>query len=198
MVAKRRPFGIASREDPTAALDDSIYFDHETFSLQILRSCRQTYNDFTRTLWSTNTFSFNDSLKVERSSVREGASRRICRKSLRLYTDWDFNEHEEWTTALKIATVRPLQGLWKLRSRIEWSMASGVYRSIKQQTHFPNHTRFIEGSEKLATLPLTSVEIAVKKSPFRESRKHGKTNDRGRKGWSMPESYAKCSSVQGS
>ena len=159
------------------SLDDSIYLDHETLSLQILRSCRQTYNDANRILWSTNTFSFNDGMTFERFVGTRSLIQKHMLKSLRFHirVDWEIDEHKEWNTALKIATVRSLQGLRQLRLRIEWSIASGVYRLMKQHSLFPYCTRYIEGLQKLATLPLTSVEIAVKKFPFRERQSMAKS-----------------------
>ena len=88
-------------------------------------------------------------------------------KILRSYRSWDFDEHEEWSTALKIATVRSLQGLRQVKLRIEWSMTSAIYSLMKQKTHLSYCNRDTEGLQELATLPLTSVEIAFKKSPFR-------------------------------
>ena len=64
---------------------------------------------------------------------------------------------------------------------------------MKQHLHFLNYTSFVEGLQKLATLPLTRVDIAVKNSLFREQRKHGKSIVEEKDG--IPKSYAKCSSV---
>ena len=65
-----------------------------------------------------------------------------------------------------------------MRLLIERSIASAIYRFMKQHSRFDKCTSFIEGLQKLANLPLTSVDTAVNKFQFRNHESMAKARSR--------------------
>lgn len=141
---------------------DSLYGDRETLPLQILRSCRQMYIEANQILWSSNSFSFNESIASKCFMGTRTVIQKRALKRLRLEMEWHLGGHKEWDSALSIAVIRSLHGLQHLRLNIGCSMRSKDYDNIKKRFTGLYGTIFVGGLEKIATLPLTSVEIFVK------------------------------------
>ena len=75
-------------------------------------------------------------------------------KKLRLQMDYT-EGHKEWNSALNFAVLRSLHGLLHLRLSVEYEYP------MKRFTG-PYRISYAEGLEKIATLPLTHVEVGVK------------------------------------
>ena len=133
------------------------YFDHEMMRLSILRSCRQIYVEANNILWTSNTFSFADSVTFRRFMMIRTIHQKRLIESLRLQMEW---VDHQWTKSLNMALVRSLSGLRRLRLNIEHKLLFGSYESSKSHNLLYITTHF-DGLKKLSTLPLTEVEIVV-------------------------------------
>lgn len=135
-----------------------------TLPLRILRSCRQIYTEANQILWSTNTFSFDEGIAFKCFIGTRTLIQKRALKKLRFQMYWHQGGHKDWNSALNIALIRSLHGLRHLRLSIEYSLASKDYQFTKKNFTGPYRTIFKGGLEKIATLPLTHVEISVKDS----------------------------------
>lgn len=68
-------------------------------------------------------------------------------------------EHKDWNSALNFAVVRSLHGLRHLRLSIAYSFISKDYEYLKNLFTGSSRNSYVEGLEKIATLPLTRVEL---------------------------------------
>ena len=133
------------------------YFEHEMMRLSVLRSCRQIYVEANNILWTSNTFSFADSLTFKRFMMTRSIHQKRLIESLRLQMEWvDY----QWNKSLNMALVRSLSGLRRLRLNIEQRLLFGSYEWAKGHNLLYITTHF-DGLKKLSTLPLTEVEIVV-------------------------------------
>ena len=138
-------------------------WDDEPFPLSILRSCRQIYHEAGQILWSTNTFSFTDGATFQRFMGTRSLIQKRTLKKLRFEMNWDTQEEAtRWNSALNITIIRSLQGLRQLRMCIYYSLGWRDYEFMKYRFTTPYGTSYVKGIERMAILPLTSVEIAVK------------------------------------
>ena len=148
---------------PHEQCDNMVYcssWGHETLSLDILRSCRQMYIEANQVLWSTNTFSFNGGIDFKSFMETRTLIQKRTLKKLRLSMDYSL-DHKEWNSALNFAVLRSLHGLRHLRLSIDFSLTSRGHVHLKNHFTGPYRTGYFETLEKIATLPLTHVEIGV-------------------------------------
>ena len=142
--------------------------DPESMHLTVLRVCRQIYNEANDILWATNTFSFNDADPtfidfIESRTTRQKHSLR----KLRFQMDWVYEDDKCWNRVLRMTLVRSLIGLRSLRLQINHSMKAEVYQCAKARGDGLGlfQMRQLKFVEKLATLPLTDVEVFVSDFP---------------------------------
>ena len=133
------------------------YFHHEMMRLSVLRSCRQIYVEANNILWTSNTFSFADSVTFRRFMMTRNIHQKRLIESLRLQMEW---VDKQWNKSLNMALVRSLSGLRRLRLNIEHKLLFGSYESEKS-LNLPYPTLHFDGLKKLSTLLLTEVEIVV-------------------------------------
>ncbi len=88
-------------------------------------------------------------------------------KKLRLQMDHS-EEHKDWNSALNFAVVRSLHGLRHLRLSIAYSFISKDYEYLKNLFTGSSRNSYVEGLEKIATLPLTRVELVVRRPDYAE------------------------------
>ena len=135
--------------------------------LSVLRSCRQIYVEANNILWTSNTFSFADSVTFKRFMMTRTIHQKRLIESLRLQMEWvDY----QWDRSLKMALVRSLSGLRRLRLNMEQKLLIGSYESAKSR-NLLYITTHCDGLKKLSTLPLAEVEIVVE-TPIIESEDH--------------------------
>ncbi|CAF9917826.1 hypothetical protein IMSHALPRED_003758 [Imshaugia aleurites] len=77
---------------------------------------------------------------------------------------WGMEEAKRWNRALNIAAIRSLQGLRQVRLRIHYILTSED-ENMKNCINVFNCPSSFEDLKKLAILPLSSIEIAVKNLP---------------------------------
>ena len=143
------------------------YFDHEMMRLSVLRSCRHIYVEANNILWTSNTFSFANSVTFKRFMMTRTNYQKRLIESLRLQMEWgDY----QWNKSLNMALVRSLSGLRRLRLNTEQKLLFGSYEFAKSHNLLYIITQS-DGLKKLSTLPLTEVEIVVETPAF-ESEDH--------------------------
>lgn len=135
---------------------------HETeMQLGFLRTCRQFYNEATPILWSTNTFSFNDTPTFERfMETRDSIQKKSIRKP-RLAIDTACSSKMWWNLAINVPLIRSLRRLRHLELLIGsedfihpvWGDDFGL--------DTPFDSRFEECVRKLSILPLISVHVRI-------------------------------------
>lgn len=141
----------------------------ESVHLTVLRVCRQIYNEANDVLWSTNTFSFSeaDPTFVDFMESRTTHQKQTLRK-LRLQMDWVYEDEKGWNRILGVKRLRSLTGIRSLRLQINHSMEAALYheakvRGVELAFFQPHQHEFVL---KLATLPLTDVEVFVSDFPI--------------------------------
>lgn len=72
------------------------------------------------------------------------------------------DEHKFWTSSLNMAIIQSLQGLRHLRLHTDHGLALEDYDLLKNRFTSLHCTSYVESLEKIANLPLTSVEVVVK------------------------------------
>ena len=136
--------------------------------LTVLRVCRQIYNEANDVLWSTNTFSFNeaDPTFVDFMESRTTHQKQTLRK-LRLQMDWVYGDEKGWNRIFGVKRLRSLTGIRSLRLQINHSMEAALYHEAKvggdELAFFQPHQH--EFVLKMATIPLTDVEVFVSDYP---------------------------------
>ena len=160
-VCDRRPI-----QDPDPDFG-FLYEEAEPLSLTVLRSCRQVYCEANDMLLTTNTFAFADPTSFKQFlSTRTPYQKRLIRR-LRFYMNWCMLEPSAWNSALTMPTIRSLSGLRHLRLQIHHKMDSNVWRFLKGNNILYS-TTFCTGLQKLSTLPLKEVDIAVRTPSYLE------------------------------
>ncbi|KAI4150262.1 MAG: hypothetical protein L6R39_002314 [Caloplaca ligustica] len=135
-----------------------------TMHLNVLRSCRQIYDEADHILWTSNTFSLANGITFERFMADRRIQQRRLIRSLRLEMSW-YNTDDIclWNKALSTALVSSLSGLQTLRLQIVHDMTEHTWGKVNH--FFLDRTSLCDGLRRLSTLPLKNVEVAVRPSP---------------------------------
>ena len=133
--------------------------------LQVLRTCRQVYLEASRTLWTTNTFSFSDPDVLKRFMNDRKMAQKQLLKKLHLDVRWlSRGQKRAWDRALTLTLVRSLKGLRKVDLYIEQDILNR-YLQIDSNPMFgsPDHLKdeFFVELMKLKILPLESVAVHI-------------------------------------
>lgn len=75
---------------------------NKELDLGIIGCCRQLYEEASQILWSTNTFSFYDTITLRRFMEDRKLFQKRLVKRLRLMMNWAFELHRAWNSALNI------------------------------------------------------------------------------------------------
>ena len=134
---------------------------YEEMHLTALRVCRQIYNEASRVLWSTNTFSFHD----EASLGHFMGTRTTCQKrslqQLRLQIDSVAREETAWSRVLNMKLISSLRGLRSLRLQMNHILDTENYQWMKARG-FDNMIQLRLGFvQNMKVLPLNEVEVFV-------------------------------------
>ena len=137
-------------------------------SLTALRVCRQTYAEANVTLWTTNTFSFDEAFPSFSVFMRFRTThqRQLLRK-LQLEMDWICEGDRGWNRVLGMPLISRLSGLRSLSLQINLSMEAAFYETAKARGNVLClfQMRQFEIVNKLATVPLSDVEVFVTNFP---------------------------------
>ena len=154
-----RDIQVSNREQPDPP---------ESVHLTALRVCRQIYNEANDVLWSTNTISFSEAgpAFAEFMESRTTYQKQTLRK-LRLQMDWVYEDEKGWNRSLGVKRLRSMTGIRRLRLQINHSMEAALYQKAKtggdELAYFqPHQWEFLL---KMATMPLTDVEVFVSDFP---------------------------------
>ena len=144
---------------------------HKSMTLDIMQACRQAYNEANQVLWSTNTFSFCDAATLDQFMVARRLYQKRTLRKLRLEMDWSWELDKPWNKAIGITLVRSLPGLRSLRLQISHSMTAASYREAKARGSELGlfQTQYLGFAHRMATLPLTDVEVFVGDRYHRQS-----------------------------
>ncbi|KAL8650956.1 MAG: hypothetical protein Q9210_003519 [Variospora velana] len=149
---------------PSRPLDSG--WEHATMRLTVLRASRKLYVEANQIVWTTNTFSFTDSITLKRFMMTRNIHQRRLIRSLRLEMEWDCDEVDSaWNGALSKDLIKSLSGLRSLRLQVETDLDRENYRLVRK--YFLQTTRHCEGLRRLSTLPLDKVEVVVKLPTYR-------------------------------
>lgn len=141
-------------------LGHAILHENE-IHLGFLRTCRQIHTEATPILWSTNTFSFNDTPTFERFMETRDSFQKKSMQKLRLVIDTACGSKMWWKLAINVPLIRSLQRLRHLELLIGsedfihpvWGDGFGL--------DTPFDSRFEECVRKLSILPLISVHVRI-------------------------------------
>lgn len=150
---------------PNEIYEEWSCFDRDMMRLSVLRSCRQISVEANNILWTTNTFSFADATTLKRFMMTRTINQKRSIKSVRLQMELESYGYKEWNSVLNMALVRSLSGLRRLRVRIEHPMDAKRYDYAKSNNILYSST-YCEGLQKVSTLSLTEVEIAVRNPQY--------------------------------
>ena len=133
--------------------------------LQVLRSCRQIYLEASRTLWTTNTFSFSDPDVLKRFMNDRKVTQKQLLKKLHLDIRWlSRGQKRAWERALTLTLVRSLKSLRKVDLYIEQGILN---RNLQIDSNpmfgspdYLNDEFFVE-LMKLKILPLENVTVRI-------------------------------------
>ncbi|KAF6236025.1 hypothetical protein HO173_005653 [Letharia columbiana] len=119
------------------------------------------YNEANHILWVTNT-SFKDGITFKRLVGPRSLIQKRTLKKLRIQMDEAMDEHKFGTSSFNMAIIQSLQGLRHLRLHTDYGLALEDYDLLKNRFTSLYCTSYVESLEKIANLPLTSVEVVVK------------------------------------
>ncbi|KAL9583120.1 MAG: hypothetical protein Q9212_002893 [Teloschistes hypoglaucus] len=158
--------------DPCLPID---FKDHETMRLTILRACRSIYVETNQILFSTNTFSFDDSVALKRFMMTRTAHQKRLIRSLRFDISWSRQSHISyypvaWSTKLSMALVRSLSNLRTVRLQFNavplrkfYDEELTTFEALVASFDWKDMMiKFGDGLRKLSTLPLTDVQVGVR------------------------------------
>ncbi|KAL8638791.1 MAG: hypothetical protein Q9228_004092 [Teloschistes exilis] len=156
--------------DPNLPVD---FKDHETMRLTILRACRSIYVETNQILFSTNTFSFDDSIALKHFMMTRTAHQKRLIRSLRININWWSRRDNcagAWSTTLSMALVRSLSNLRTVRVQLNavppgrdfYHDGFTNFETLMTSFHWKYMlVNFGQGLRKLSTLPLTDVQVGV-------------------------------------
>lgn len=150
------------------------------------------YNEANHILWVTNT-SFKDGITFKRLVGPRSLIQKRTLKKLRIQMDEAMDEHKFGTSSFNMAIIQSLQGLRHLRLHTDYGLALEDYDLLKNRFTSLYCTSYVESLEKIANLPLTSVEVVVK-NPACTERKNRYENQ-WLKGERREYALATCSSI---
>lgn len=158
--------------DPCLPID---FKDHETMRLTILRACRSIYVETNQIIFSTNTFSFEDSVALKRFMMTRTAHQKRQIRSLRFDITWS-RQHNygiyagAWSTKLSMALVRSLSNVRTVRLQVNAVPPRNfsdeeliTFETLVTSFHWKDMmAKFGDGLRKLSTLPLPDVQVGVR------------------------------------
>lgn len=129
--------------------------------LRILGACRQTYEEANVLLWTTNTFSFEDStcLKMFIGGLHSTQINRL--KRMHIDFAWSIESANEWECLLRSSFVSRLNALQTLHA---------TFDQYFPNSYFPNSSSFIPENfarkivlqlSRMRVLPLQHVTVVV-------------------------------------
>lgn len=128
--------------------------------LSILGACRQIYEEASVLLWTTNTFSFEDSTPL-RKFIRSLHSTQI-RKLTRMHIDvaWELNSIREWEVLLRRSFISKLKGLRTLHATFDQYFGN-CYIDRMLSPSYKFHQLNIAMMSRMQMLPLQHVTVVV-------------------------------------
>lgn len=142
---------------------------HENWSMSLglLSTCRKVYHEANPILWTTNSFSFDSSFAFKRFMTPQAFLQKELISSLRLEMTWfTMKGMKDWNEVFTLQTARSLKRLRHLRLLIHYRIDGRRYLGVGQMFDQLTHHSFMKGIQKLSTLPLTSVEVAIFSKSF--------------------------------
>lgn len=144
-------------------------------SLSILGTCRQLYEEGSHLLWSTNTFSFSDSLTFYKFIARLNAMQRRKLNNIHIGIDWE-DATLDWASVLNDpGLLGPLRGLRFIQICLDQSSSSVIEESLvlgdrdpefeehwlKMGCTFTEDYPAIKALHPLQMLPLEHVGVTI-------------------------------------
>lgn len=138
---------------------DEVY-DRE-MHLQLLRVCRQIYNEANPVLWTMNTFSFDSASSCQRFFDGRRSIQTAALKSLHLVVDID-QSSGPWYEALTKSLIPSLKGLVDLRLFVKDIVEVEDYKKAKSRGEEHLVDTYFEVLVRLSQLPqLQSVDVCM-------------------------------------
>lgn len=130
--------------------------------LDILRACRQIYNEANPILWTMNTFSFNTAHTCQLFFELQTSGQKAALRSLHLFIDLKGGcDKQGWNVTLSKSLMRSLKGLSDLRLVVEVDMQIQRYRAQKSCDMVfcePKYSAVLN----LSRLPLQNLHVVMR------------------------------------
>ena len=136
----------------------------ESMDLRALQVCQQIYSEANSVLWTTNTFSFDQSTStfVAFMESRTTRQKQLLRK-LRLQMVWHWEDDDAWNRIFGMPLIRSLIGLRSLHLQINHSRKNARDRSMEDRGRALGlfRMRAQEFVDKVAAVPLSNVKVFI-------------------------------------